>query len=550
MRRCRSTRLQANRTLDSETAAHVVAPLGRFGGYELLQEIARGGMGIVYKARQIKANRTVALKMILGGHFASAEDVKRFETEASAAATLDHPNIVPIFEVGEHEGRHFYSMGFIDGKSLSEMLRDGPLAPKEAARIVRQVAQAVEYAHSQGIIHRDLKPQNILLSHGGSPRVADFGLAKQLSGTSELTATGQILGTPNYMSPEQARGDGAAIGPLSDVYSLGAVLYCLLIGRPPFQAANAIETLRQVVTQEPVSPRLLNGAVDRDLETITLKCLQKQPAKRYQSASDLADDLDRFLVGKPIYARPIGPTKRLWRWCRRNPLAASLSAAVVALLVVGAIGGTTLAVIANRSAVRERRARDSAEQRLVQLEKGNEILGSIFRDLDPWTEEREDKSVRVLLGERLDRATEGLASESIGDPLVMAKLQMTLGASLLGLGYADKATGLLDQAHATYVTELGPKHPDTLTSVLYLADAHTAAGKHQLALPLLEEVFRLRSAELGSEHADTLNSMNSLGLGYLSFGEAGRGRAPAGGGTPPASDQIGPEAPWHAYQHG
>src|ERR1700722_17847604 len=223
-------------------------------------------MGIVYKARQIKANPIVAFKMILAGQFASAEDVKRFETEASAAATLDHPNIVPIFEVGEHEGRHFYSMGFIDGQSLSDILREGPLAPKEAARLMSRVAQAVEYAHSQGIIHRDLKPQNILLSQGGSPRVADFGLAKQLTGTSELTATGQILGTPNFMSPEQARGDSHAIGSRSDIYSLGAVLYCLLTGRPPFQAANVIETLQQVVTQEPVSPRLLNGAVGRDLE--------------------------------------------------------------------------------------------------------------------------------------------------------------------------------------------------------------------------------------------------------------------------------------------
>ena len=183
------------------------APLRRFGGYELLEEIARGGMGIVYKARQIKANRTVALKMILGGQLASVQDVKRFETEASAAATLDHPNIVPIFEVGEQDGRHFYSMGFVDGKSLSDVLREGPLAPQRAARLMREVAQAVDYAHAKGIIHRDLKPQNILLSREGSPRVADFGLAKQMAGAGELTATGQILGTPNFMSPEQARGD-------------------------------------------------------------------------------------------------------------------------------------------------------------------------------------------------------------------------------------------------------------------------------------------------------------------------------------------------------
>ncbi|HEV3303243.1 MAG TPA: tetratricopeptide repeat protein [Planctomycetaceae bacterium] len=524
---------QPGRTnIRAEPGVGVAVPLGRFGGYELLEEIARGGMGIVYKARQIKANRTVALKMILAGQLASTEDVKRFETEASAAATLDHPNIVPIFEVGEHEGRHFYSMGLVDGQSLSDILRDGPLAPKDAARLMRQVAHAVEYAHAQGVIHRDLKPQNILLSRDGSPRVADFGLAKQLSGTSELTATGQILGTPNFMSPEQARGDSHAIGPLSDVYSLGAVLYCLLTGRPPFQAANVIETLRQVVTQEPVSPRLLNGAIDLDLETITLKCLQKEPAKRYASAAKLTDDLDRFLIGKPIEARPVARIERVWRWCRRNPLAASLSAAVTLLLLISAIGGTTLALIANQYAVRERaalkaeseraegerRARDSAEKRLVQLEKGNEILGSIFRELDPWTEEKEGKSLRVLLGERLDQATEGLGGEAVGDPLVMAKLQMTLGESLLGLGYADKAASLLTKARATYTATLGPKHLDTLTSMNDLAEAYTADGKPKLAMPLLLEVFRLRGEELGPQHAATLSSMNSLGLGYLEAG--------------------------------
>ncbi len=209
----------------------------------------------------------------------------------------------------------------------------------------------------------------------------------------------------------------------------------------------------------------------------------------------------------------------LSRWCRRNPLVASLSAAVVTLLMVGAIGGTTLAVIANRSAVRERQARDSAEKRLAQLEKGNEILGSIFRDLDPSTEESEGKSLRVLLGERLDQATKGLEGEAVGDPLVTAKLQMTLGDSLLGLGYADKATDLFAQARATFSANLGPNHPDTLTSISYLADAHTATGKHELALPLLEEAFRLRSAELGPEHPDTLTSMNSLGMGQLATGK-------------------------------
>jgi tRNA A-37 threonylcarbamoyl transferase component Bud32 len=364
-------------------------------------------MGVVYKARQIKANRTVALKMILSGQLASSDEVKRFQTEASAAAGLDHPNIVPIFEVGEHEGRHFYSMGFVDGQSLSELLRHGPLPPRGVARLMLQVTRAVEYAHAHGIIHRDLKPQNILLAGGGmTPRVADFGLAKQLSASGDLTATGQILGTPNFMSPEQARGDGGAIGPSSDIYSLGAMLYCLLTGRPPFQAANVIETLRQVVSQEPVSPRLLNDAVDRDLETITLRCLYKEPSKRYQSAAELAEDFERFLAARPIDARPIGPTERAWRWCRRNPLAASLLIAVAALLLLCAVGGASLALIANRYA---RRADENSER----ADRNTELASEAARKAAVETVVAEQRLAESYLDRGVRFAEEGEAGRGL-----------------------------------------------------------------------------------------------------------------------------------------
>lgn len=306
---------------------------GEFGDYELLEEIARGGMGIVFKARQKLLNRPVALKMILSGQIASQEEVLRFNAEASAAANLDHPGIVPIFEIGQHEGQHYFSMAFVEGMSLGDKIAARPLAAKQAARYAQQIAEAVHYAHTKGIIHRDLKPRNVLIDQDDQPKITDFGLAKRLEGDSDLTATGQVLGTPSYMPPEQAMGKLDWIGPRSDVYSIGATLYCLLTGRPPFQAASTMETLHQVVDSEPVAPRLLNPAIPKDLETICLKCLRKEPADRYASASDLAEELHRFLNGEPIKARPIGRLEAAWRWCKRKPLVAGMAATLLLTLL-------------------------------------------------------------------------------------------------------------------------------------------------------------------------------------------------------------------------
>ncbi len=255
-----------------------------FGDYELIREIARGGMGVIFLARQISLNRPVALKMILAGELADEVDVKRFYTGAEAAANLDHAGIVPIYEVGLHEGQHYFSMGLVEGRSLAQGLADGPLPPHHAAALMAEVAAAIEYAHSRGVIHRDLKPGNILLDQDGRPRVTDFGLAKKLESDSELTGSGQVMGTPSYMSPEQARGNRGEVGTAADVYALGATLYALVTGRPPFQAATAMETLLQVLGELPVLPRRLNAAIPRDLETICMKCLEKAPHKRYASA--------------------------------------------------------------------------------------------------------------------------------------------------------------------------------------------------------------------------------------------------------------------------
>jgi WD40 repeat protein len=308
------------------------------GNYLLLEEIARGGMGVVYRARQVTLNRVVALKMILAAGFASEAIVRRFRVEAEAAANLDHPGIVPIFEVGEHDGHPYFSMGYVDGQSLAQAVTDGPIDPREAARVVRLVAEAVQYAHDRGVIHRDLKPANVLLDRGGTPRVTDFGLAKLAGADSNLTATGDVMGTPGYMPPEQARGHAAEVGAAADVYSLGAVLYCLTTGRPPFQAATAAATLRQVLEHDPVAPRRLNPAVHRDLETITLKCLEKVPGRRYASAQVVADELARYLAGEPILARPTTTAESAVKWVRRRPAVAALAGLVAAVAILGSAG--------------------------------------------------------------------------------------------------------------------------------------------------------------------------------------------------------------------
>ncbi len=340
-----------------------------FGDYEIDRELARGGMGVVFEARQLSLNRKVALKMILAGQLADDIDVKRFYTEAEAAANLDHPGIVPIFEVGQHEGQHYFSMGFVQGQSLSQRLAQGPLPARESAELIRRVSEAIEYAHGRGVIHRDLKPANILIDAKGNPRVTDFGLAKKVQGDSGLTGSGQIMGTPSYMPPEQAGGKRGEVGPGADVYSLGATLYALLCGRPPFQAAMAMDTVIQVLTDEPVPPRRLNPSIARDLETICLKCLQKEPAKRYHSAAALALELARFLAGEPILARPIGAPARFWRWCRRRPVVAGLGVAVAALVLFVAIAGPLVAISQSQLRTVADGARQAELTRRIEAEK-------------------------------------------------------------------------------------------------------------------------------------------------------------------------------------
>ena len=357
---------------DSDTAGHarddtsIVRPADAIPGYEILRELGRGGMGVVYEARQIALGRVVALKMILAGGHAGAKDLARFRTEAEAIARLQHPNIVQIHEVGEHDGKPYFSLEFCDSGNLSAQLRENPLPPREAAALVAKLALAMSVAHERGIIHRDLKPANVLLTGRGEPKITDFGLAKKMEEQRDLTHSGAIMGTPSYMAPEQALGDIKQIGPAADIYSLGAILYECVTGRPPFKAASTLETLDQVCHREPPPPSQLNPNVPRDLETICLKCLQKTPARRYGSALALADDLERYQQGKPIAARPISGLERLAKWVRRNPIAAAL----IVVLILGLAGSSLGAYVAlrqrDRAIAAEAQRAEEQKQRVAE----------------------------------------------------------------------------------------------------------------------------------------------------------------------------------------
>jgi tetratricopeptide (TPR) repeat protein/tRNA A-37 threonylcarbamoyl transferase component Bud32 len=316
-------------------------PVPVLPGYEILGELGHGGMGVVYKARQLNLNRIVALKMILPRTYTAREDLARFRIEAEAVAHLQHPNIVQIHDVGEHDGRPFCALEFIDGGSLAQKLAGTPQAARAAAGVVEQLARAMDWAHQRGILHRDLKPANVLLTTAGLPKISDFGLAKRLESDGGQTQSGAILGTPSYMAPEQAASGKRPVGPATDVYGLGAILYEMLTGRPPFKGESVLETVQQVLADEPVPPSRLHRKVPRDLETICLKCLYKEPKQRYTSAADLANDLGRFLRGEPILARPIGRVGHIIKWVKRRPASAGALALAV-LLITGSIAAVFL----------------------------------------------------------------------------------------------------------------------------------------------------------------------------------------------------------------
>jgi eukaryotic-like serine/threonine-protein kinase len=362
------------------------AKLRYVGDYEILEQIAFGGMGTVFKARQMSLNRVVALKLMLPGQAASPQFVQRFRIEAEAAAGLDHPNIVPIYEVGEYEGQPYFSMRFVEGGTLAAQISNlktdlsNPRRLRQVAVLVSTVARAVHHAHQRGVLHRDLKPGNILLDQQGEPHVADFGVAKLLAHDSGLTQSMAVIGSPSYMAPEQASGDFKHLTTAADVYGLGAILYELLAGRPVFRAPTPAETIRQVVEEDPVPPCSLQPGMDRDLQTICLKCLEKRPERRYSSAEAVAEDLERWLRHEPILASPVGALGKVWRWCQREPRLAGLAAAVLLLLMALSIGSTVAAWRINEAKNSEHLERERAERERDRAERAELETREKLRD--------------------------------------------------------------------------------------------------------------------------------------------------------------------------
>jgi tetratricopeptide (TPR) repeat protein/predicted Ser/Thr protein kinase len=507
------------------------------GSYEILEELGRGGMGVVYKARQTALKRLVAIKMILVGEHASAEERERFRAEAEVVARLGHPNIVEIYEVGEADGRPYFSLEFVDGGNLAKQLAGTPMPPPKAAALVETLARAMHHAHVNGIVHRDLKPGNVLLTAAGTPKITDFGLAKQLD-MEGRTTTGAIIGTPSYMAPEQAAG-AKNLGPACDVYALGSLLYECLTGRPPFRAASPMETLQQVLHYEPVPPRRINADLPRDLETICLKCLHKQASHRYWTAGELAGDLRRFLSGEPIRARPVGPIERTRRWCGRNPVVAALLTLVAVIVLGSSVLAWTLFAHA-RAAQQEaelqaeknrasellarqqadlaeqnaKKARTEAENARLESERAGKIatfLTQLFDAVDPVGLNSHTfgpdpaRGAKLTAKEVLDRGTEKLRKELADEPKVRAPLLATIGAVYRNLGLYDKAQELLEEA-LKLNQQLRAERPLELAGTLFelgwleqyrgnydltekrYAEAHALAAKSAEGAPLISRI--------------------------------------------------------------
>jgi serine/threonine-protein kinase len=454
-------------------------------GYQILEELGRGGMGVVYKAHQPGANRIVALKMLLSSGHAGNEALARFHVEAEAVAGLHHPNIVQLYEVGDQDGRPFFSLEFIDGDSLALKIEKVPQPPREAADLVRQLADAMDFAHQRGIIHRDLKPANILVTRDGVPKITDFGLAKRFEDKGEgHTRTGAIMGTPSYMAPEQAQGRTKYSGPAADIYSLGAILYDMLTGRPPFQGTTLLETLQQVQKLDPVPPKRLQPTIPFDLQTICLKALEKEPAKRYATAGALADDLRRFQAGEPILARPVSRRERVWKWTKRRPALAGLIAvsalAIVSVIVLGGLwldserrGANEVAIRAKEHAAKESALREKAEKYFFRAKKAvDEMLSKVGQDDLRYIPEMEPvrrdllKKAKGFYDEFLQEASDNPAIR-----LEAARTKQRVADILNKLGDSKTALAAYSSALSSF-EELAAADPDKRDYQQGLADVN------------------------------------------------------------------------------
>lgn len=506
-----------------------------FGDYEVIEELARGGMGVVYRAIQTSLQRTVALKMVAAGHLASPTAVLRFKTEAAAAANLDHPHIVPIYEIGEHSGQHYFTMKLIKGASLAQRLeefslpRPGPQPASDKAEssrgrrsyesgcrapirstsfcralrlatLLAKVAEAVQYAHQRGILHRDLKPGNILIDQNGEPHVTDFGLAKRVESDRHLTLSGEIIGTPAYMAPEQATGDYRQVGAAADVFSLGVMLYQLLTGRLPFAGATPAEVFHSIVHEEPPAPSAVNPAVPRDLETICVKCLEKNVGKRYGSAKAVADELNRFTAGEPIEARPVGRTERLWRWSQRNPALASYAVATTLLLFMVVVGAP-IAVWREAALRRQAEAQTNKSEQVAQFLKS--VLAGVGSSVARGREV-------TILNKILDDTAERVGKELGGHPDIEAELYQTLGETAFQLGNPAKAETWLSKALELRIQFFGEETGEVADTLDAVALAAYAQGNYTEAECINQRALELQRKVHGNNHRNVATSLSNL----------------------------------------
>ncbi len=529
------------------------APLGfhgrpdlRIPGYEIQEVLGRGGMGVVYRARDVKLKRDVALKMVLAGRDATPGERARFFSEAEAVASLKHPNIVQVYEVSQQDDHPFMVLEYVSGGTLSARLAEGPLPTRDAAELVKAVASGMNVAHQSGLVHRDVKPANILMDDGGTPKLTDFGLVKQLENESGLTLSGTPVGTPSYMAPEQAAGQSNRVGPAADVYSLGATLYACLTGVPPHQADSTVETLRRVVEEEPIPLRQVSAAIPRDLETICLKALRKDPARRYPSAAAFAEDLACWLEHRPIMARPTSGAEHIAKWCRRRPAVAGLLLVSV-LAAISLIGGATFFSAklrqSNINLQDERNKADAARSKAVKKQREAEVqrgradrqkeeakreaekaaavadfLVGLFEDTDVFGLSGRTFGVLPHLNpsgrEILNRGRKKLADDQAfaDDPLLKATLEHHLGKSYLSLGDVEAAQALLESSLELRATLLPDDHPEYAASLhenALLRCFHSDVGA---GIDACRDVLELRRRIHGDDHRLTLESELQLGI--------------------------------------
>ncbi len=504
-----------------DIATRAASTITRISQFELIDRLGMGAFGTVWKARDTELGRTVAVKVPRRGSLDSIE-TEKFLREARSMAQLRHPNIVPVHEVGRENGTLYIVSDFIRGVPLSEMMADSRMSFREAVKLLIKVAGALHHAHEKGIIHRDLKPQNIMIDDAGEPHLMDFGLAKREAGEVTMTCDGEVLGTPAYMSPEQARGESHKVDRTSDLYSLGVILFQLLTGELPFRG-TAQMLIHKVINDEPPSPRRLDNRVPKDLETVCLKAMAKEPRRRYQTACALSEDLQCFLDGKAILARPLGNVERLMRWCTRNPTTAALTAAVVLLILAGTGTSTLLAISYARARNRAETARKDSvrheQEAITQAKVANETLSFLIDGILSRADPEIEPSRDITLREAVDRAAQNLINRPFESLEVDIQVRTALGKVFFGLGEYTRSRDLFSEVYQIARENLGESHPAAMTALDQLGKAYIYLEEFADAERVLRNAYELQMRSLGPEHEDTVHSYAKLGDLYWKEGK-------------------------------